>query len=168
MQTHQRWSSAFINVVSTLIFGWKLSRRIFIDFVSTLTKQRWNNVNRITSIQSYNVEIWFESWADAYLSKLQNNIESIKTIQRRYASVVSTLKSQRTLIQLSFSKKYQKYQRWNNVGLSKLNRRKRWEDSIEKTLSIFVDLMFTRKWLNNETNLSFPSIKHVFFDIRTN
>ena len=60
MQTHQRWSSAFINVVSTLIFGWKLSRRTFIDFVSTLTKQRWNKVDRITSIQSYNVEIWYK------------------------------------------------------------------------------------------------------------
>ena len=37
----------------TLIFGWKwkLSRRTFIDLVSTLAKQRWNNVDRITSIQ---------------------------------------------------------------------------------------------------------------------
>ena len=50
---NQRWSSTFINVVSTLIFGWKwkLSRRTFIDVVSTLTKQRWNNVDRIMSIQ---------------------------------------------------------------------------------------------------------------------
>ena len=49
----QRWSSTFINVVSTLIFGWKwkLSRRTFIDVVSTLAKQRWNIVDRITSIQ---------------------------------------------------------------------------------------------------------------------
>ena len=49
----QRWSSTFINVVSTLIFGWKrkLSRRTFIDVVSTLAKQLWNNVDRITSIQ---------------------------------------------------------------------------------------------------------------------
>ena len=49
----QRWSSTFINVVSKLVFGWKwkLSRRTFFDVVSTLTKQCWNNVNRITSIQ---------------------------------------------------------------------------------------------------------------------
>ena len=49
----QRWSSTFINVVSTLIFGWKwkLSRRTFINVVSTLTKQRWKNADRITSIQ---------------------------------------------------------------------------------------------------------------------
>ena len=47
------WSSTFINVASTLIFGWKwkLSRRTFIDVVLTLTKQCWNNVDRITSIQ---------------------------------------------------------------------------------------------------------------------
>ena len=50
----QRWSSTFINVVSTLMFGWKwkLSRCAFIDVNSTLTKQHWNNVDRITSIQS--------------------------------------------------------------------------------------------------------------------
>ena len=38
---------------STLMFGWKwkLSRRTFIDVVSKLTKQRWNDVDRITSIQ---------------------------------------------------------------------------------------------------------------------
>ena len=49
----QRWSSTFINVVSTLIFGWKgkLSGRSFIDVVSRLAKQRWNNVDRITSMQ---------------------------------------------------------------------------------------------------------------------
>ena len=30
---------------------WKLSRRMFIDVVSTLIKQRWNNIERITLIQ---------------------------------------------------------------------------------------------------------------------
>ena len=47
----QRWLSTFINVVSTLIFGWKwkLSRRAFIDVVSTLAKQRSNKID--TSIQ---------------------------------------------------------------------------------------------------------------------
>ena len=66
---NQRWLSTFIDVVSTLIFGWKwkLSRRTFIDVVSTLAKQRWNNVDRITSIQRrwptqccFNVEIWLK------------------------------------------------------------------------------------------------------------
>ena len=63
-QTHQRW----INVETTLIVNvhrrcfnvdiwlkWKLSRRMFADIVSTLTKQRWNNVNRSISIQRW----WF-------------------------------------------------------------------------------------------------------------
>ena len=36
----QHWSSTFINVVSTLKFGWKwnLNRGMFIDVVSTLSK----------------------------------------------------------------------------------------------------------------------------------
>ena len=40
----KRRLSAFINVISKLEFGWKwkLSRRIFIYVVSTLTNQRWN------------------------------------------------------------------------------------------------------------------------------
>ena len=39
----RRWT----NVVSTLKFcwKWKLSRHMFIDVVSTLTKQRWNNID---------------------------------------------------------------------------------------------------------------------------
>ena len=55
----QRWLSTFINVVSTLIFGrkWKLSRRTFIDVVPTLAKQRWNDVDRITSVQR-NEPLW--------------------------------------------------------------------------------------------------------------
>ena len=38
----QRWLSTFIDVVSTLMFGWKwkLSRRTFFDVVSTLRKHR--------------------------------------------------------------------------------------------------------------------------------
>ena len=49
----QRWSSTLINAVSMLIFvwQWQLCRRTFIDIVSTLTKQRWSNVYRITLIQ---------------------------------------------------------------------------------------------------------------------
>ena len=45
--------SIFPANTSALIFGWKwrLSRRTFIDVVSTLTKQHWNNYDRITSTQ---------------------------------------------------------------------------------------------------------------------
>ena len=51
----RRWFPTFINVVSTLIFGWKwkLSRRMLIDVASTLTKQSWNNVDRVTLIQCW-------------------------------------------------------------------------------------------------------------------
>ena len=51
----RRWLPTFINVVSTLIFGWKwkLSWRMFIDIVSTLTKQSWNYVDRVTLIQCW-------------------------------------------------------------------------------------------------------------------
>ena len=52
---HQQIQQHWTNVVSTLKFGWKwkLSRRMFIDVVSTLTKQRWNNVDRVTLIQCW-------------------------------------------------------------------------------------------------------------------
>ena len=87
----ERWSSTFINVVSTLIFGWKwkLSWRTFIDVVSVLTKQRWNNVDKITSNQ------------------------------RRWTTVVSTLKfgwqwklSRRMFIDVALTLTKN---RWNNV-----------------------------------------------------
>ena len=47
----RRWT----NVASTVKFGWKwkLSRRVFIDVVSMLTKQRWNKVDRVTLIQCW-------------------------------------------------------------------------------------------------------------------
>ena len=60
----QSWLPTFINVVSTLIFDWKwkLSRRIFIDVVSTLTKQRWQNYVDSTSMNQccFNFEIWLK------------------------------------------------------------------------------------------------------------
>ena len=40
---HQRWNNVG--------WKWKLSRRTFVDVVSTLTKQCWNNVDRIASNQ---------------------------------------------------------------------------------------------------------------------
>ena len=83
----QRWSSTFINVVSILIFGWKwkLSRRTFIDFVSTLTKQRWNTVDRITSIQ--------RRWTNV-VSPLKFGWKW-KLSRRMFTDVVSTLTKQR-------------------------------------------------------------------------
>ena len=59
-KTHQRWinvetklMSTLINVVLTVIFGWKwkFSRRTFIDVISKLAKQCWSSVNRITLLQ---------------------------------------------------------------------------------------------------------------------
>ena len=48
-QKNVGWILFDMDVVSALKFGWKwkLSRRMFIDIVSTLTKQRWNNIDRI-------------------------------------------------------------------------------------------------------------------------
>ena len=105
----RRWSSStFINIVSTLIFGWKwkLSRRTFMDVVSTLTKQRWSNVDRIMLIQrqwinvvstlkfGWNWELSRRMFIDVVstLTKHRwNNIERITTIQCRWPNVVSTL-----------------------------------------------------------------------------
>ena len=97
-QTNQRWinveTTLTVNVhqrCSTLIFGWKwkLSRRTFTDFVSTLKKQRWNNSDRITSIQ--------RRWTNV-VSTLKFGWKW-KLSQRMFIDVVSTLTKQR----------------WNNV-----------------------------------------------------
>ena len=104
----RRWSSTLINVVSTLIFGWKwkLSRHTFIDVVSTLTKQRWSNVVRITLIQRRwtNVVLtlkfgwnWklsrrmFNDVVSTLIKQHWNNIERITSIQCPWPDVVSTL-----------------------------------------------------------------------------
>ena len=74
------------NVASTLKFSWKwkLSRRMFIDIVSTLTKQRWNNIDRIASIQ--------RRWPNV----LSTLVVSWKwnLSQRMFIGVASTLRKQ--------------------------------------------------------------------------
>ena len=78
----RRWS----NVISKLKFDWKwkLSRRIFIDVVSTLTKQPWINVKIITSIQCW--------WLNAFLTLIFGS--KGKLSQRMFIGVASTLRKQ--------------------------------------------------------------------------
>ena len=96
----QRWSSTLTNFV--------LSRRTFIDVVSTLAKQRWSNVYRITLIQRRWTNIVVSTLKFGWNWKLSrrmfnwklsrrmltkqrwNNIERITSIQCRLP-VVSTL-----------------------------------------------------------------------------
>ena len=140
---------------------------------STLN-QRWNNVNRQRSSTKMKMKMKVQQrW---------NNVDRITSIQGRWTNVVSTLKfgwkwklSQRMFIDVvsTLTK-----QRWNyvdrvtltqcwwpnvffNVGI-RLKRKvesthihRCWENSIEPTLSIFFVLRFTRKWLNNKAKLSF-------------
>ena len=83
----QRWSATLINIISTLILGWKwrLTRRIFFDVVSTLTKQHQNHVDRITSIQ--------RRWLNV-VSILKFRLKQ-KLSRRMFIDVVSTLTNQR-------------------------------------------------------------------------
>ena len=82
----RRFKVEWINVVSTLKFGWKwkLSRRMFIDVVSTLTKQRWNNIDRITSIQR-----WWPNVVSTSIVSWKWNLS-----QCMFISVASTLRKQ--------------------------------------------------------------------------
>ena len=70
------------NVASTLKSGWKwkLSRRMFIDVVSTLTKQRWNNIDWVRLIQCW--------WANV-VSKLILVLKG-KLSQRNFIGVDKT------------------------------------------------------------------------------
>ena len=95
---NQRW---------TLIFGWKwkLSRRTFVDVVSTLAKQHWSNVDSITLIQcwwtifvstlkfGWNWNLSRRMFIDAFSTLIKqrwNNIERITSIQCRWPNVFST------------------------------------------------------------------------------
>ena len=144
----QRWPSTFINAVSTLIFGWKwkLSRRIFIDVVSTLTKQRWNNVYRIISIQ--------RRWTNV-ISTLKFGWKW-KLSQRIFIDVVSTLTKQSwknyvdsmLITQCCFSVDIWLKRKVEStfIGVEKI---------ALKHLCQNLFYLFTRKWLNNKTKLSF-------------
>ena len=104
---NQRWN-VDRQCSSTLIFGWKwkLSWRIFIDVVSTLTKQRWNNVDRITSIQRRWTNVvstlkfgwkWklsrrmFIDVVSTLTKQRRNSVDRIMLIQCWWPNVVSTL-----------------------------------------------------------------------------
>ena len=94
----QRCSSTFIKVVSTLIFGWnwKLGRRTFIDVVSTLAKQLWIDVDRITLIQRQWTNVVSTSkfgwkWKLSRTKRRWNNVERITSIQCLWPNVVSML-----------------------------------------------------------------------------
>ena len=96
----QRWSSTFINVVSTLIFGWtwKLSRRTFIDVVSTLTKQRWYNYVDSTSMNQrcLNVEIWLKMKVEpTYVYRRCFNVDKTTLIELRWFNVNDPMLFQR-------------------------------------------------------------------------
>ena len=153
----QRWLSTFINVVSTLIFGWKwkLSQRIFIDAVSMLAKQRWNNVNRITSIQRRWTNVIFQRFKFGWKWKLSrrifmdvvstltkqrwSNIESIMSIQCWWPNVISTF---------IFGWKWKLSQRVFIVVASTL-RKQHWKN--------FVNICCTDK-----NKIKFSSMKHIF------
>ena len=104
-KTHQCWTNVettliktFGNVVSMLIFGGKckLSRRKFIEVVSTLAKQRWNNLDRITLIQRRWTNVvatlkfgW--KWKLSLRMFVRDNVERITSIQCQWPNVVSML-----------------------------------------------------------------------------
>ena len=153
----QRWSSTFINIVSTLIFGWKwkLSQRTFIDVVSTLAKESWNNVDRVTSIQRRWTNVistlkfgwkWKLSWrmfvdvVSTLTKQRWNNIDRITSIQSRWPNVVSTL-----IVKWKWNSSQHMF-----ISVASTLRKQHLNNLI--TLII---LMFTRKWLKNKAKLNF-------------
>ena len=154
----QRWPSMFIDVVSTLIFGWKwkLSRRKFIDVVSTLAKQRWNNVHRVRSIQRRWINVvstfkfgwkWklsrrmFTHVVSTLTKQLWNNFDKIMSIQSRLIVCWKWNLSQHMFISVA----------------SRL-RKGHWRNFVT-----LVVLMFTRTWLKNKRKLSFQVSTYISF-----
>ena len=104
----QHWSSTFINVVSLLIFAWlwKFSWLKFFDFVSRMTRQRWNDVDVIMPIQRRWTNVvstlkfgwkWklsrrmFIDVVSTLTKQCWNNVERIKPIHCWWPNVVYTL-----------------------------------------------------------------------------
>ena len=102
-QTHKRW----INVETTLLVNvhqgcfnvdiWlKLKVGTFIDVVSTLAKQLWIDVDRITLIQRQWTNVVSTSkfgwkWKLSRTKRRWNNVERITSIQCLWPNVVSML-----------------------------------------------------------------------------
>ena len=154
---NQRWSIIFINVVSTLIFWLMFGYFPSSVYLSTLF-QRWqNNVDKITSIQRRwtNVALtlkfgwkWKLSW--------RMFIDVVSTlIKQHWNNVEKNYVDSMLMTQCCFSVHI-----WLKTKVESTYVHRRWESSIETTLSTFVVLMFTRKWLNNKTK--FSSIHHIF------
>ena len=171
-QTHQRWINVDRQRSATLFQRWFLvENESWADVHLSTLFQRWQNNVETTSIElrRFNIDepmlfqrwnlVENESWANVCLSTLfqrwQNNVETTMKELRRFNV------DDPVLFQRWFSVENQS---WVNVCLSAF---RRWENSIETALSIFVVLMFTKKWLNKKTNLSFPVYKIYFFYIRT-
>ena len=127
-----------------------MSWRTFIDAVSTLAKQHWKSYVDSMSVNqrcfSWNLAE-NESWANVCLPTLfqrwQNNVETALKLFRRFNIDGLMLFQYWYLVE---------NESWVNPFSSALPQC--WEKSIETTLPIFLVLMFIRKWLNNETNLS--------------
>ena len=145
----------------------KAEPRAFIDIVSTLAKPLWSNVDRIMSIQrQWNNVVstlkfcwkckWIEGMFIDVVSTLTkqgwNNIERTASIQHWWPSVVSTL---------VFGWEWKLSQRIFSALL------RRWDYTIQTTLSIISVLIFTLEWLNNKTKISFEIWNIYFLYIKT-
>ena len=153
---------------------WSSFWKIFVLMLQQI-HQRWINVETTLIInfnqRCFNINIWLKMKVEPthIYQRCFNvgqttlkNFDWITSIQRRWATVLSTLKfgwkwklSRRMFIDVvsTWTK-----QRWNHIERNHIETTsallQHWESRIETALSIAV-LMFTRKWLKNKTNLSF-------------
>ena len=135
----QCWSSTLINVVLMPIFGWKwkLSRRTFwrcFNVDKTTLKQRWwNYVDSMSMNQRcFNVIIWFKMKAEPTF------IDVVLTLtKQRWKNYVDLMLINQCCFNVDI---------WLNGKFESRHVHERCENSIETTLSIFIVLMFTRKW----------------------
>ena len=161
---NQRWSIVDRQHSSTLFQCWCLvENENWADIhLSTLFQHWQNNVEKMfIELRRFNVDdptlfqrwnsVENESWANVCLSTLfqrwQNNVDRITSINA----------DDPKLFQCWYLVEKES---WVNVCSSALRKQSR-------ALSIFVVLMFTRKWLNNKTKLSFQVKIMYFFYIRT-
>ena len=131
----------------TLIFvwKWKLSRRTFIDVVSTLAKQRHNYVDKITLIR--------RQWTDV-VSTLKRGWKW-KFSQRTFIDVVSSLTKQRWTMSIKLHRfnvdKPTLFQPWNLVE------NKSWaDDSLSKLFQHLKNNVETTLKQLRQFNVDYP------------
>ena len=117
---------------------------------SQQTHQRWINVETTLILnvhqRCFNVDIWLKMKVEpTYIYQRCFKVDKT-TLEQRWQNYVDSTSMNQSCFNIEI---------WLKMKVEPTYVHRHWENSIETTLSVFVVLMLTRKWLNNKTKLRF-------------